>query len=251
MRRFIVFSAGLLILTLALTGEARAQWQDGSLAVKTNGNNVQSGDRLRVEIFAVGDINESFYTQVSYKFSETVRVKDEDGKESDKEEERVRTRPAGPALEGLGQFKSLVLDDTFNFGEGSPAGRYVVEVGVFRAYSNERVATIRSCVFLQNSDRAGDECPTFLRGVKQNYAEYLVNFDGAFSQRGRYTATLFAGGKLVKHIEAGVFASSAKELTITSDKLGGTPGKTFDILVHDRQQNYSSTLARVTIPSAQ
>lgn len=251
MRRLIIFSAGLLLLILASTYEAKAQWQDGSLAIRTNGNNFQSGDQLKVEVFAIGEINESFYTQVSYKFSETVQVKDEDGKVSDKQEERVRTRQAGPVLEGLGQFKSLVLDDTFNFGEGSPTGRYLIEVTVFRSYGKERAAIIRSCVFYQNPDQAETGCPTYLRAVKQTHTEFLVNFEGTFSDRGRYTATLFSGGKVVSHIETGVYPSRAKELTISSEKLSGTPGKTFDVLVHDRQNNYSSTLARVTIPSLQ
>ncbi|HEX8853751.1 MAG TPA: hypothetical protein VF754_09705, partial [Pyrinomonadaceae bacterium] len=137
MKRFL-YALALLVLLALPAQEARAQWQGGNLAVKTNGNEFRSGDPLKVEIIALKDITESFYTRVSYSFYERVKVKDEDGNETEKDELRTRGREAGPVVERLRQFQSIALDDTFNFGEGSVAGRYTVEVGVFNGFTGER-----------------------------------------------------------------------------------------------------------------
>ena len=65
------------------------------MAVRTNGNNFQSGDRLKVELLPLELINERFYTQVSYRFNETVEEKDEDGKVKKKKVEKKIERQAG------------------------------------------------------------------------------------------------------------------------------------------------------------
>ncbi|HXG65825.1 MAG TPA: hypothetical protein VNO70_12025 [Blastocatellia bacterium] len=249
MRRYLPVLA-VFFLTLTLAQEARSQLRDGNLAIKTNGNVFQAGDQLKVELLALEAITEPFFTQVSYKFTETVKVKDESGSESTKEEERTRSRQPGPVLESLDKFRSLVLDDTFHFGEGSLTGRYTVEVAVFRAYTRERVAMLRSCVFYQEADRQGRACPTYLRGLKRAESEVWWTFEGSFAEQGRYSAVLFNGGKVVAFIEVGVYASGPQELSISSDALSGTAGRTLDILIHDHKGNTSSTLARVTIPSA-
>ncbi len=50
------------IFALMFAPEARAQWLDGKMAVRTNGNSFQSGDRLRVKLLPLELINERFYS---------------------------------------------------------------------------------------------------------------------------------------------------------------------------------------------
>ena len=58
-RRFAV-SIVMALFAVAFSPEARAQWLDGKVAVKTNGNNFQSGDQLKVEFVPLEMINERF-----------------------------------------------------------------------------------------------------------------------------------------------------------------------------------------------
>jgi hypothetical protein len=254
MKRSLTWAAALFAV-MAFSSEARSQWQDGNLAIKTNGTTFQSGDQLKVEIIALNAVNELFYTQVSYKFTETVKVreKDKDSKEEKevtRQEERTRTRPAGPVLESMEKYRTLVLDDTFHFGEGNPTGRYTIEVNVFRAYGKERLATLRAYIFFQNVDYACKACAPFLGSLKRaNSAQWLA-FDGIFAESGRYTVLLLSNGQVVKHIIASIYSSGSRELNIISDQLTGTSGRTFDILIQDHDRQVSSTLARVNIPSA-
>jgi hypothetical protein len=251
MKRFLFVQASALLLLLLLTApDAHAQWQAGNLAVKTNGNDFRSGDQLKVEIIALKDINESFYTRVSYSFYERVKVKDEDGTETEKDELRTRGRDAGPVVERLGQFQTITLDDTFNFGEGSIAGRYAVEVAVFNGHTRERVATLRTCVFYLPRGGRRDECSPSLRALRRVNSDVWLTFDGAFSERARYSVTLLAGGKVVKFIDYGVVATSRQELNIASEDLSGISGRTFDVLLHDHDTGASTTLTRMTVPSA-
>ena len=152
-RPLTLLASALLVIVLA--GEARSQWQNGNLALKTNGNSFQPGDQLKVEVLALKVIDEPFFTRVSYTFTESIKVKEEDGNEQVKDETRTRGREAGPVIDGLKQFQAVVLDDTLHFGEGSPTGRYLIEVAVFNGYTKERVATLRSCVFYLPVKRAG------------------------------------------------------------------------------------------------
>ena len=248
MKRPVTFLAAILLALLA-SDEVKAQWQAGNLALRTNGNSFQSGDRLKVELLALKIINEPFYTQVSYRFVEPVRIKDKDGHETTKHEERVRTRQAGPVLESLEEFRSLVLDDTFHFGEASPEGAYTIEVAVFSNYTKERVATLRSCIWYGDTKSSSKACPLYLRSLRWTYTDEWISFDGIFSERGRYSVVLMSADKVVKYFDAGVFTKGEKELSVTSDQLMRFAGQTFDVIVHDHAQNYSSTLVRVRIPT--
>lgn len=249
-RLLFVPASALLVLLLLAAPDARAQWQGGNLAVKTNGNDFRSGDQLKVEIIALKDIAESFYTRVSYSFYERIKVKDEDGAETEKDELRTRAREAGAVVERLRQFQTVTLDDTFNFGEGSIPGRYTVEVGVFNGFTNERVATLRTCVFYLPRGGRSDECSPSLRALRRANSEVWLTFDGTFSERARYSATLLAGGKVVKFIDYGVVATSRQELNISSEDLAGIGGRTFDLLLHDHDTGSATTLARMTVPSS-
>jgi hypothetical protein len=107
----ILFAA--VLFATGFSPEAKAQWLDGKIAVRTNGNNFQSGDRLKVELLPLELINERFYTQVSYRFNETIEEKDKDGKVTKKQAEKKIERPASPILESLKAFQMIALDDTF------------------------------------------------------------------------------------------------------------------------------------------
>src|SRR5215510_15535373 len=159
-KQFAFFFATVLFV-IAFPREARAQWLDGKVAVRTNGNNFQSGDQLKVELLPLDLINERFYTQVTYRFNETIEEKDEDGKVTEKQVEKKLDRQASPILESLKAFQMITLDDSFYFGDASPTGRYRVEVRIFQAYTNRTLGTLRSCVVFQSSSEA-DECDTFL-----------------------------------------------------------------------------------------
>ena len=247
-RRFILFFATVLFAP-GFSQEAKAQWLDGKVAVRTNGNNFQPGDRLKVELLPFELINERFYTQVSYRFNETVEEKDEDGKVTKKQVEKKIERKAGPILESLKAFQLIALDDSFYFGDASPTGRYVVEVRIFQAYTNRLLGTLRSCAVFQTSSEA-DECDTFLRALKNVHNATFFTFDGRFNPRAYYSVTFLNRNEVISHIDAGAYTDGAGALGLSSDKLEGLAGQTLDILILDKYNGVSSTLSRVTIASA-
>jgi hypothetical protein len=247
-RRFMLLFATILF-ALGFSQEARAQLFDGKMAVRTNGNNFQPGDRLKVELLPLELINERFYTQVSYGFKETIKEKDKDDKLTEKQVEKKIDRQAGPILESLKAFQTITLDDTFFFGDASPTGRYVVEVRVFQPYTNRLLGTLRSCVVFQSSSEA-EECDTFLRALKNVHNATFFTFDGRFNPRAYYSVTFLNRNEVISHIDAGAYTDGARTLSLSSDKLDGLAGQTLDILILDKYNGVSSTLARVTIASA-
>ena len=249
MTRCIIILLTSFFLLLNLSQRVNAQWQNGSLAIETNGNNFQSGDQLKVKVRALADIDEPFLTQLSYTFVEPVRKINNDGNEVASQEERTLIRNPGPIVQGVERFDALLLDDTLHFGEGSAVGRYIIEVKVFQGYTKERVATLHSCVYYRNSTQSNVECSTYLRSIKRVNSEQWLTFEGNFSERSRYSVTFLSNGKVIKHLEAGIYTTVKHELNISSDELTGISSHTYDILVHDHDQNCSSTLARATIPS--
>ncbi len=247
MKRASILLATVLF-ALTFTVEVKAQWLDGKLALRTNGNVFQSGDRLRVELLALEPIYERFYTQVFYSYNETVKETDKDGKVTEKQAEKKISRQASPVLENLKQFQMLTLDDTFYFGDNSPTGRYGVQVSVFQAYTNKVLLTLRSCLFFQSASE-GQECETFLRALKTVHHEMFFTFDGKFRSGAFYTVTFLNKDKVIKHIAAGASSDGLRTLNLTSDQLEGLPGQTVDILLLDHHSGISSTLSRITIAS--
>lgn len=237
---------GTMLAMMAIP--ARAQWQNGNLTVRTNGNVFQSGDQLKVEILALDTIPEQFYTQVAYTFDETVEEKDKDGKTTEKLVERSRKRSASPLLDRMEKYQVLVVDDTFHFGEVSPTGRYTVEVSVFQANTKKLLALLKTCVLHQDEAAKPRTCETHLRSLKRANTETYLTFDGAFA-KADYTVLLLRGGRVVRHILASTYTAGPRELNLSSSLLEGTGGSTFDILIHDARRGISSTLARVTLPT--
>jgi hypothetical protein len=246
-KQFMILLATVLF-AIGFSQETKAQWLDGKVALRTNGNNFQSGDRLKVELLPLELINERFYTQVSYRFNETIEEKDEDGKVKKKQVEKKIERQAGPILESLKAFQMISLDDSFHFGDASPTGRYVVDVRAFQAYTNRLLGTLRSCVVFQPSSEA-EECDTFLRALKNVHHSMFFTFDGRFNSRAYYSVTFISKNEVVRYIEAGAYTDGVGNLNLSSDKLDGLSGQTLDILILDKYNGVSSTLSRVTIAS--
>ncbi|MBS1808879.1 MAG: hypothetical protein JST84_12020 [Acidobacteria bacterium] len=250
------FLAAVLALSflLILSISAQAQWQDGNLAIKTNGSIFKSGEPLKVEVIALESIPESFSLQVSYSY--TIKVKkievkeDADGKKTETENEVdemvTRRRERGSIILNMEQYQTQLLDDTYHFGEGAPRGCLTVNVDVFRAYSKERVSTLSSSVCYEESDR-----PTttpFLRGFKKVYSDTWISFDGLFSPESRYSALLISDGKVVQHLRTGIHTNDRKELNLSSFEFNTNTGKNYEVLVSDHNKSISSTLSKVTIP---
>ncbi|MBI1766096.1 MAG: hypothetical protein HYR56_32225 [Acidobacteria bacterium] len=238
----------VMLLWLSLTLPVQAQWQNGNLTVRTNGNVFQSGDQLKVEILALETIQEQFYTQVAYLFDETVEEKDDDGKTTEKLVERARKRPTSPLLDRMEKYQSLVLDDTFHFGEVSPTGRYTVQVSIFQAHTKKLLALLQTCVLHQDEASKPSPCETHLRSLKRANTELFLTFDGAFAKTD-YTVLLLRNGRVVRHLLSSTYTAGPRELNLSSGQLEGTGGSTYDILIHDARRGISSTLARVTLPT--
>jgi hypothetical protein len=249
-RKLVSILTFLSVLSLSHTAEA--QWQNGYIALRTNGNVFQSGDQVKLELIALESITDNFYTVVSYSYSETVEEKDKDGKVEHKRVTRTRKREPGPVLQSMGKHQSLVLDTAFHFGDASPAGLYTVEVGIFQAYTRQQLATLRTCVFFDSSSSRGDGCSFYLRALRRVNGDGFLTFDGNFRDgSGNYSVLLLRGEKVELHIDAGAYTNGAREFNLVSDSLGRAAGQTYDILVVDKTRLVSTTLARVTIPSAQ
>ncbi len=234
----------LLILTNLFVSAAQAQLQDGSLAIKTNGNLFRSGGAVRVELIALERVYEPFSVEVSYHWRETVKERDDEGKVIQREEERHRRRERSPAIESMGESQMIVLDDEFHFGESSVPGRYSVEVAIFRSDSKELITKLRTCVYFK--EYAGDSgCATEVRSLKRVASEQSLVFAGTFSGRARYTAVLLDGNKIITKITNAVYASAANELTINSDAIKSVVNRKLDLLIHDRDSNYSTNISGV------
>lgn len=243
-----------LLITLFITTTAQAQWQDGNLAIKTNGSIFKSGEPLKVAVIALEAIPESFFMQVSYSY--TVKVKkmevkeDSDGKktETEKEVDELirRERQPGSVLLNMEQYQMHVLDDTYHFGEGAPRGCMTVNVDVFRAYTKERLATLSSSVCFEDSARPNNK--PFLRGFRKVYSDTWVSFDGAFSSEARYSALLLSEGKVVQHLRTGIHTNDGKELHLSAFEFNTNTGNNYEVLVNDHSKGIASTLSKVTIP---
>lgn len=244
----------LLVWLTAVAQPALAQWQNGNLAIRTNGNQFQSGEQLRVELLALEDITEPFSAQVVYAYTETVTEKDDDGKDVTKSVERTRKRDAGPILNQMEALQSSLLDDRFHFGDGSPTGWYEVRVFIRQAYTSRLLTTLRTCVFYQNSggeQQSEAYCGLFLRAFKRANNELFWTFSGSFKETGRYSVLLLRGGKVVRQFKGAGYANGPREFNVSANDLAGTSGQTYDILLHDHESGLSSTLAKAAIPEAQ
>lgn len=244
-----------ILLVLLLTNiSVQAQWQDGNLALKTNGSVFKSGEQLKIEIVALEAIPESFYTQVSYSYQ--VKVKrtvetEKDGKttteEKEVEETVVKKRKENPLLLKMDQYQVQLLDSAFHFGDTAPEGCITVNVDIFRAYTKEPVTRLNSCVCYE--DLVKPTGATFLRSLKRVNNATWVTFDGLFSLNARYSALIMRDSEVVQHLRAGV-TGDEKELNMTAFEFNTLSDKTYDVLVHDHNKGNSSTLVKVNFATS-
>ncbi len=246
-----IFTALLFFVTSI---SAQAQWQDGNLALKTNGSVFKSGEQLKVEIVALEAIPESFYTQVSYSYQ--VKVKktvetEKDGKttteEKEVEETVVKKRKENPLLLKMDQYQIQLLDSTYYFGDIAPEGCLTVYVDIFRAYSKEPVS--RLCSYVCFEDRVRPTSATFMRSLKRVNNATWVTFDGLFSLNARYSALIIRDSEVVQHFRAGV-TGDEKELNMTAFEFNTLADKTYEVLVHDHNKSNSSTLVKVNFANS-
>ncbi|NOT63337.1 MAG: hypothetical protein HOP19_24270 [Acidobacteria bacterium] len=245
----------MIVLGLLCATTAQAQWRNGEVTVRTNGNVFESGDKVKVELLALEKIDEPFYAQVIYAYTETVEEKETDDKGETKttykQVERQRKRDASPVIELLDKYQSFVLDDRFHFGDVTPAGGYEIRVCIFNPYTKVLMTVLRTCIKHSNPEAAQVSqagCDTYLRSFKRYNNSKFLTFDGWFRQSSNYVAVLMQGGRVVTHLRVGAYTSGSDELNLSGQELEGLTGKTFDVLIHDFQRGISSTLSRVTLP---
>ncbi|HEU0183667.1 MAG TPA: hypothetical protein VFS27_00020, partial [Blastocatellia bacterium] len=64
------------------------------------------------------------------------------------------------------------------------------------------------------------------------------------------SVTFLNRNEVISHIDAGAYTDGVRTLSLSSDKLDGLAGQTLDILILDKYNGFSSTLARTPIASA-
>ena len=245
-RRWLLTSATVLCCSTA----ALAQWQNGDLALRTNGNLFRSGDTLRVELVALGPIFGPLSVQVRYRLAEEVQVVDKDGARSTQSRPRLVTRPAGPPVERLDAYQLLLLDDTLHFGEDSPEGCFPVEAVVFLADDARPATTLRTCVCLADSHDLPASCAPYVRSLKEARSDEWLIFDGLFAAEGLYSLVLLSDDGRILHVPPGVTATTPDEMQVLSPLLRPARARAVDLLVHDHRSERSTTLGRFSLPIA-
>jgi hypothetical protein len=228
--RWLLTSAAVPFFSTA----AFAQWQNGDLALRTNGNLFRSGETLRVELVALGPLFGPFSVQVRYGLIEQVQVVDKDGNRSVQTRDRAVTRPPGPPIERLDPYQRLLLDDTLHFGEDSPEGCFRVDALVFLGGDPRPTTTLRSCVCVAESRDLPGSCTPYLRALREARSD-----DTLISDRG-----------VELHIPPGVTAATPDEMQVFSAALRGAKARAVDILIHDHRSERSTTLSRASLPIA-
>jgi len=249
--RLAAFVAGMLLTAPAA---ARAQYYN-DLALRTNGSVVRAGDTLKVELIALADFTVPFSAQVSYRYNETITVRDEDGHESQAVRERVLTRAPTPVIDAIARLGSVLLDDTFSFGHGSRTGRYSVEVAILTGAAGRRAATIGTCVTFVDPEATPEErsrqlegCSLALHGVARVTGPGWITFEGIFPSEGRYSLVLVRDNRALSLVEYGGVPIGPRLLDLTSPALASLAGQTIDIVLHNHELARSTTLARLTVP---
>jgi hypothetical protein len=244
--RWLLTSAAVPFFSTA----AFAQWQNGDLALRTNGNLFRSGETLRVELVALGPLFGPFSVQVRYGLIEQVQVVDKDGNRSVQTRDRAVTRPPGPPIERLDPYQRLLLDDTLHFGEDSPEGCFRVDALVFLGGDPRPTTTLRSCVCVAESRDLPGSCTPYLRALREARSDDTLIFDGRFASEGLYSLVLISDRGVELHIPPGVTAATPDEMQVFSAALRGAKARAVDILIHDHRSERSTTLSRASLPIA-
>ena len=239
-------------LALAAGSAVPAQAQPPAVALRTNGSIMRAGDCLRLEALAIDYIPGPFATRVTYRYDEPTVVRDKDGAESTGSRSVQVQRPAGPSLDALRPLQPLLLDDTFCFGQGSAPGHYRVEVALLAGSSGPSFGTLTTCAVFDdggpNPGEAEPGCGFLVRGVKRVDSADTVVFDAELPASGYYRAAILRGGAIDAVLDAGVYQTGRRELTVISPHLGGADGSTVDLVVFEQFRGASSTAVRLSLP---
>jgi hypothetical protein len=244
-RRWLVGAALLLAPNAAL-----AQWENGDLALRTNGDLFQKGDRLKVELLALGPILGPFAAEVRYLFDEDATELDDEGRRRKRRRPTAVSRPLGAPVDRMDPYQRLVVDDTFTLPEGPPGECLRIEVRVFPSNEARRpLTTLASCVCRDRSNEVPPECAPYVRGLKEGLGEDALVFDGVFSTGGDYSVVLILDDNVEAHVPRGTANVSAGNLQVFSGLLTAGAGRALDVLVHDHRSERSSTVKRLPLPT--
>jgi hypothetical protein len=249
--RIVTLAAALLALP-GLGPINAALAQSPVVALRTNGSIVRPGDCLRLEALALDYVSGPLAAQVTYRYSAPVVITDKDGAESASTRPAEVRRPAGPVIDALDRWQLHLLDDTFCFGQGGPAGRYDVEVALRSGASGPPFATLRTCVMFEDPDApgaaVGEGCGFLVRGLKRAETEDLLVFDADLPSGGSYRGAILRGGTVEAVIDAGVNQTGPRELTVLVPALGRPTGGGVDLVLVEQFGKASSTVPRLPVP---
>jgi hypothetical protein len=257
-RRWISGLLLALVIAVAAGRSVDAQWHTSILALRTNGSVMRPGDCVRLDLLSLDAMPVPLATRVTYRYTEPITVKDEDGKETTTTRPATRALPASPLIDALAPLQRLPLDDTFCFGEGSLPGAYQVEVALLPSASGAPVATLRTCVVFDNAITAPEaaparpshaaDCALHVRGVKRAEPGGTVYFDGNFPASGLYKVALIRNNRIEAVLDGGAYQSGPRELIVSWPVLETASGADADLVILDGATGASTTLARVTVP---
>jgi hypothetical protein len=250
--------AAAIIIALSASQTAGAQWHASVLALGTNGSVLRPGDCVRLDLLSLEHVPGPITTVVTYRFTEALTVKDEDGKESTARRPATRELPAGPSLDGLEPLQRVALDDSLCFGVGTLPGAYLIEVVLRPSKTGWAYGTLRTCVVFDNADGktpagqpappAAADCSLLIRGVSRAEPGGPVSFDGNFPASGYYKAALVRNHRVEAVLDSGVYHAGPHELVVSAPQLQNAAGGDVDLVILDGETGTSTTLARFAVP---
>jgi len=259
-RRLSAGLAAAILMSTAAGQSAQAQWHASVLALRTSGSILRPGDCVRLELLSLDFVPGPIAPRVTYRYTETVTVKDGDGKETVTTRPAARELPPGPLIDALAPMQRMPLDDSLCFGEGTLPGVYLVEVALRPSASGASMATLRTCVLFENVDARpqtgvdsststpASACALLVRSVKRAEPGGTVYFEGNFPASGLYKAALVRNNRIEALLEGGVYQVGDHELVITSPLLQQAAGGDVDLVILDGATGASTTLSRFIVP---
>ena len=254
----VLLASAAILSVLPVSVSAQAPWHSSVLALHTNGAILRQGDCIRLELLSLDFVPGPVTTRVTYRYTETVTVKDSEGKESTTIRAAMRDLPVGPLVDALASLQRMPLDDSLCFGEGTLPGAYLVEVALKPSASGTTYATLRTCVVFDNPDvspvsgtrptGSAPDCSLLIRSVKRAESGGTLVFDGTFPASGSYKAVLVRNNRIEAVLEDGVYQTGPHELLISSPQLQNAGGGDMDLVILDGATGASTTLARFVVP---
>jgi hypothetical protein len=242
----------LVVIVASIAGCCAAsaqQWPASALALRTNGGALKAGECVRLALVATDDVTVPFQPVVRYTFSQTVTIEDED-KNTRNETRRVAVdRPPSAVIEQIGSGASVVLDDTFCFGQGTVPGAYEISVSLVSSGLVE--ARLATCIEF-HADAADAQpppagCGLALRGVLRRDPGETVVLDAVGAAGGLNRLLVLRGERLLRVLQDGLAPTGPSELSIAGSAFAGLGPAPVDLVLHDQAGHRSATLARLVI----